>query len=312
MGRYLFWGGCALALLGALVFWLAGTRGVRGEVKSLSDQANARKKNLESWADPERKFDKIVNEHFIKGANKFKKELKDEEKLFREELKSHQMSIEPSAFGEDPPPPASDLLRFRHWLTGKYEERDQVLRKAGIGFPEDPQGRGDVSDWEGVQKEDVPEILLRYLVSLEVYKVMAEAKVEPPSGSEPVERKVDLVGNISFMGFSVAEERAPARGRTRPRERAGERLPVAERRFEVQFVSHLSVVPVVARLIESNRRGVFVVKSADMERVPVRDLVSKADEELLARVVNTKDREAPITSRLSVALLDFKAGEGRR
>jgi hypothetical protein len=303
----LFWIACGVVLAGSLGLWGGGTLAVRSEVGSLRQDLDLRARDLGRLAGPG--FDGIVNKSDIDATEKRLGVLEEEEKRLRDLMRSHNMRLDDEVFG-DPPPPRHDMALFRVWLEEKYIRRDEMLQRAGVLIgPKQPGERGDVSNWGLVRRDDVPRILREYVVTSEICRALSEAKAAVPG--EEGKRGVDQLRSIRFgsdAGGRFGAEPAPA---------ATEGAPYREHAVTVSFVAHYNVALEALRLMESSKRGLFVVRLARVKRLQEMGLSSRQIAELPSQekrfYERLKDGEAhdpPVEVELRMGLIEFiAAGE---
>lgn len=298
MGK-LFWAVNVVGIVAAIALWGYSTFSIRSEVKAEISKVESRQRELKNWA---AKKNEIVNRNFMRSAEDLKKMLEAEEKSLRELVRSRDIKLEPSAFGGTMPP--QDLAEFREWMRRRYEERDKLLRSAGIYFPEGREIRGDVERWDEIRPSDFPRVLRDFLASCEIYRALAEAKAvvkytirhteKGAVRTETVEevRKVDALRSLRFG--TEGKEQVPS---LLPKD-----APCSERPISLALIAHYNVVLDVMRKLEASEKCLFVVRSAriwrevELERVP---------EVLRDRFLDTAAHEPPVFAELGLVLVEF-------
>ena len=296
-----FWISCAVVLVAALAIWGVGTRGARADAARLRDEVDREKIEIRNEAKGKAN---IVNEKFIDSARELKTKLQEEKEEIKKVMRSCDLHVKTFDWGPNPPPGPDDLSRFKIWLTGRYQERDELLKKAGIVYPADPKARGDVSDWEQVTAEHVDGLLREFVVTREIYAALAASKadvsylvVKPPKRQleEHTEtRKVDAMASLQF-----GEGR-----RGGPKKPVAQKGPYKEHSVMVRFTAHLNVVPGVMRRIEKSKKALFIVRSARIRRPGSgsRGPDLSAGKKYMR---NAPDHEAPVEAELRFGFFEF-------
>ena len=315
MGR-LFWIVCGVLLIGAIGLWGGGTLNVRGEVVKLRSDVEKNTLELHRKQGLARKG-KLVNPTDIEEQKRFGVKLGEEEKALLGLMREQDMDLSDEAF-KPKSPPRDSTAYFREWLTAKYEERNRILNERGIIFPQkDPDEVGDVVRWEEVRKEHIPAILRRYVISVEVFRALAEAKGDVKYMKEEKTKGGDkkLVESVKEARMvELASLRFIARVASGRRRGPGGRAPAAEAKalvrkhsFAVSFIAHYSVTLDFIRRLEKSNKGLFIVRSVRMQRLKDAGRSRRVASGMQPgqRYANTREHEAPVEVALRVELMEF-------
>ena len=273
-----FWFFCALVVVGVVVFWGKWAREKANANTNLSDKLAKDLEELKGVAD---KKGEIKTPAFIKAAEDYKEKLRAEAAGLADACTGRQLNVEPDPAGV--PPPLDNQVRFKEWLTARCKERCEEAGRAGMRCDRsDRVAHGDIPKDAPVEQKDIPLRHRQYHISREIHRILASKKVTVPclklsktGEDEEVEgtqeRGVQELRRIEWM--SEGEMRARRRGEGQ----AGPGVSIPPPRFprpynaflfELEFVAHFSLVPEVIRALEASENFFFIVRRADVGRMP--------------------------------------------
>jgi hypothetical protein len=299
MGK-LFWLVSAVGLVVAVGLWGYGAFVVGEDLAKASKKVNREKNGLRNMAKNART---IRNRRWLAYADERLEVAKKEEATLKELMRSREMDMK--WLGAWP----TTVADFRTWISPKYDERNGMLREAGIKIPNQPTLMGDAVAWEAAKVNDLPGIVRRYVQTAEIARALSEARTEitytyTDSGQRRTAnetRTVDALDSISFPTL-------PLPRRPNAAEKESEPPPFAEERVVVRFVAHYSVALDVMQRLEKSDKCLFVIRGAS---------VRQNDKTLNAQVIrdenerrvymDTNTHEPPVEVTLSLSLLSFPA-----
>jgi len=282
--------------------------GPRKEVEGLDQQVGNLRKRLQDLGNPRKGLKEIKNPHFINEVTEYKEKLAGHEKSLKDLMGARDIDLSDKAF-PPPPPPRNSVAGFRLWLMDRYSKRNALLREKKIIFTEGAKV-DDVVDWETIGTDEIPRVLLRYVISREVFGALADAEAEVTyryldDKKKPVENKVtERVVELEELDLGVVS--SSRRGAARDAATEAEDK-FTERSFTVRFVAHFNVALDVVRRLEASDKALFVAREIGIKRHEKALLGDVAEEmrKIVEPYLNTMEREAPVKVTLLVGLLDY-------